>query len=123
LTPLAGVLADGMVTCDEHADRGRFNQCPAVPPLPGTDSDGVTWIHDLFLGIFPNPLHPGVDCYRGHSEAIAPSSFQCCYAGEELVDAGPTAGSFDFVYPYASPLASFWHLLFDILPSYQCGPG
>lgn len=114
---LAEVLADGELSCEEHLSRNQFNQCPTERPETGADSGGVTWSRDWFLGIFPNPLHAPLECLRGLSEQLGPSSFQCCYDGEQLVDQGDLAGSFDFVSPGVSLIL---HYLYDVAPLDQC---
>jgi hypothetical protein len=114
---LAEVLADGELSCEEHSARGQFNECPAERPKPNVELNGVRWFRDLFLGIIPNPFHTPLDCFRGESDELGLSSFQCCYDGEELVDQGDLAGSFDFVSPGVSLIL---HYLFDVAPIDQC---
>lgn len=115
---LTDVLEDGGLTCDEHASRDQYNQCPQTRPSVGTDPNGVTWAADrFFLGLIPNPLHPGVDCYRGTTSDLGVSSYQCCYEGDALAD---DSGTFDFVSPFFSFLSAIGHLILDVLPAYFC---
>ena len=121
---LAALHEEGTLTADLHCTRNEFNVCPPTRPLVGTDEDGVTWTMDrFFCGLLPNPYHFPLDCFRGPSPELAPSSYQCCYDGDELVDEGPLAGSFDFFAP-GSPLGTLGHFFFDVLPFYQwqCPP-
>ena len=117
---LAEVMTDSVLTCEEHGTRSQYNVCPDVRPAVGPDGTGVTWTPDRFLGFLPNPFHWPLDCYRGTSAELGFSSYQCCYDGDRLVATGPSAGSFDFVYPYLSPLTAIWHYFLDILPPSQC---
>ena len=112
---MADVWADGVFTYEEFMEGNKYNECPEVRPAPGIDDNGVTWSADRFLGIFPNPFHAPLDCYRGTSAELGISSYQCCYDGDVLVEEGPSAGSFDFVYPYFSFFSSFWHYVIDML--------
>jgi len=119
---LAEVLTDGQFNCQDHQDRNQYNSCPQQPPEPGTDENGITWTQDrIFFGLLPNPYHAPLDCYRGTSEELGISSYQCCYDGEDLVQEGPLAGSFDFISPLPSVLAAIAHYLFDMTPGDQCG--
>ena len=117
---LAEVLADGTLTCEEHRARNQYNQCPAERPEVGDEFDGVMWSRDWFFGIIPNPIHLPLDCFRGESDELGLSSYQCCYDGEQLVDEGDLAGSFDFVSPGVSFLR---HYLFDMAPIDHCPGG
>ena len=112
------VFADHLLTCEEHFARNQYNVCPQSPPLIGTDADGTTWIADwLIFGLFGNPYHPGLDCFRGTSAELGASSYQCCYDGDQLVDEGPTGSSFDFFDPARCLIE---HVLYDILPEENC---
>ncbi len=114
------VLADGRVDCDEHVGRNQFNACPDAPPGAGLDDAGVAWSRDrLFFGLIPNPLHPGLDCFRGTSAGLGVSSYHCCYDGARLVAGGRIGSSFDFFNP---GLRLVQHVLYDVLPEYRCGP-
>ena len=114
---LAEVLADGILSCEEHSARDQYNVCPVDRPEVGIELEGVVWSRDLFFGIIPNPIHLPLDCFRGESEELGLSSFQCCYDGEQLVDEGELAGSFDFVSPGVSLIR---HYLYDMAPIDQC---
>lgn len=118
---LAEVFADGELSQEEHLARNQFNECPNVPPEIGTDENQVTWSPDLLLGFIPNPLHAPFDCYRGTSEELGLSSFQCCYDGDELISGIPQEGSFDFVNPYTSLRTAILHFLLDMNPESQYG--
>jgi hypothetical protein len=117
---LAEFCADGVLDCDEHYDRYLYNECPDVPPGPGVDEQGVSWVPDLFLGVLPNPYHANVECWRGSSSELGVSSYQCCYDGGQLVADGPRSGSFDLVNPFVSPQTLWEHYLLDILPYEIC---
>jgi len=114
---LAEVFADGNLSCEEHFARNQYNQCPAERPEIGEEIDGVLWTEDRVFGIFPNPYHTPLDCFRGESDELGASSFQCCYDGEQLVSEGDLAGSFDFFSPSWSAIL---HYLYDIAPFNQC---
>ncbi len=117
------VLMDPFFTCPTDLDRDRYNVCPETRPMLGTDEQGVTWSSDRILfGLLPNPFHAPLDCLRGRSPGLGFSSYQCCYDGDELVDAGPLAGSFDFFNPLSSLGSAILHLFWDILPPYLCEP-
>lgn len=113
----AWALADGVLTCDEHQARSVFNECPSERPETGTDAAGITWKPDLIFGL-RNPYHTPLDCFRGTSAMLTPSSYQCCYDGVALVAEGPRAGSIDLFNPDYSLLG---HILYDVLPMYRCG--
>ncbi|UCD28096.1 MAG: hypothetical protein JSV03_13525 [Planctomycetota bacterium] len=117
---LTDAIADGQFSCEDHQARNQYNICPEHRPQIGTDENGVTWVQDLILGIFPNPYHVPLDCFRGTSPDIGVSSFQCCYDGENLVGEGTQAGSFDFVSPFQSLITTIAHYIFDIVPDDQC---
>lgn len=115
---LTAVLEDGALTCDEHLARNQYNQCPASRPDVGTDANGVTWIADrFFFSLIPNPFHPSVDCFRGATEDLGVSSFQCCYDEDALAQ---DSGSFDFVNPFLSFLSPIAHFFLDVLPPFWC---
>ncbi len=120
---LAEVLTDPTFTCPTDLDRERYNVCPLARPAVGTDEEGVTWSPDrLLFGLLPNPFHAPLDCLRGQSPGLGFSSYQCCYDGDELVDTGPLAGTFDFFYPRSSLCSVILHLFWDVLPPYLCTP-
>jgi hypothetical protein len=114
------VMADGELSCEERQSRNQYNACPLDRPEHDVESDGFMWTRDWFLDLFPNPFHAPLDCFRGRSGELGFSSVQCCYDGEELVDEGETAGSFDFVSPAVS---WFLHFLFDMNLPAQCQEG
>jgi len=116
---LASLQEEGTLTADLHCTRNEFNICPPTRPEVGADENGVTWTVDrFFCGLLVNPYHWPLDCFRGTSPELGPSSYQCCYDGDVLVDEGPIAGSFDFFAP-ESPLGILGHFFFDMLPCYQ----
>jgi hypothetical protein len=118
---LAEVLQDGLFSCEDHQARNQYNICPEAPPELGTDDNGVTWTTDrVFFDLLPNPYHAPLDCYRGTSPELGLSSYQCCYDANELVSEGPLSGSFDFISPLNSILATIAHYIFDMVPPEQC---
>jgi hypothetical protein len=111
-------LADGVLTCDEHAMRNEYNECPDVRPNVGTDANSVTWVADrFFFDLLANPFHPGLDCFRGTTDELGSSSYQCCYDGTVP---GSDPGSFDFVNPFHSFFSTILHVWLDVLPSFLC---
>ena len=114
---VSAVFEDGEFSCEEHEARNMYNMCPAERPTEGVDDDGIEWRADLVFGLFPNPFHAPLDCFRGTSSALGVSGFQCCYEGEDLIDMGPLAGTFDFFTPAVSVIN---HFFFDVLSDQRC---
>ncbi len=121
---LAAIAEESTLTHTLHCTRNVFNECPPIRPEVGTDAHGVIWTEDRFLfGLLANPFHWPLDCYRGTSPELGPSSYQCCYDGDLLDDASPLAGTFDFFAPL-SPMGQVAHFFWDVLPAFlwNCPP-